>query len=378
MSMCYHPWVGLDISPQGEFKPCCKYTDVLAKDINEYESSLALDQLRQDFLAGKKPDGCNRCWQDEAAGLPSKRTLDNQYIFNNKPPNLKSLKALSMPFGNTCNLACRTCSSYSSSRWRQEAQNLRDKFPEIRIFGHNKFYRDSDYMQSIKDRTHDVVHVDFPGGEPFYSDGGVHSDFLVHLAQHNPENISLHYTTNGTKMPTREIKELWELFKSVEVQISIDGVTDHFEYNRWPAQWITFLLNMSKWQELRLANKNIRLSVSHTVSIFTIWNLPEFMDWCYRMNLPEPYLGLVSNPKHYSITVFPEESKHKIENKLKDYPKLQPIVRAMWAKDDSELLDTTIKYVKILDKQREQNFQQTFPETYQLLGERCQTLYQLY
>jgi hypothetical protein len=96
------------------------------------------------------------------------------------------------------------------------------------------------------------------------------------------------------------------------------------------------------------------------------------------MSLPEPYLGLVSYPQHYSITVFPEEAKRKIEKRLADHPKLQPIVRAMWAKDDSKLLDTTVKYVKILDKQREQNFQQTFPETYQLLGERCQTLYQLY
>jgi cell division septal protein FtsQ len=77
----------------------------------------------------------------------------------------------------------------------------------------------------------------------------------------------------------------------------------------------------------------------------------------------------------------PEEAKRKIQDKFEqypEYPELMPIVRAMWAKDDSQELDTTIKYVKILDKQREQNFQQTFPETYQLLGERCQTLYQLY
>ena len=376
--MCYHPWVGLDISPQGEFKPCCKYTDVLAKDINEYESSLALKQLREDFIAGRKPDGCSRCWKDEAAGLPSKRTLDNQYLFNNTKPELRSLKSLSMPFGNTCNLACRTCSSYSSSRWGKESKQLKQYFPEIRSFGHNKFYRDEEFMNAIKDRTQDIVHVDFPGGEPFFADSEIHESFLAHLATGNPDKITLHYTTNGTRMPSDAVLELWQLFKEVNVQISIDGVAEQHEYNRWPSQWISFLLNITKWQQIRLANKNMRLSVSHTVSIFTVWHLPEFLDWCYSMSLPEPYLGLVSYPQHYSITVFPEEAKRKIEKRLADYPKLQPIVRAMWAKDDSKLLDTTVKYVKILDKQREQNFQQTFPETYQLLGERCQTLYQLY
>jgi MoaA/NifB/PqqE/SkfB family radical SAM enzyme len=283
-----------------------------------------------------------------------------------------------MPFGNTCNLACRTCSSYPSSRWGKESRDLKLHFPEVKVWGHNKFYRNVDFMQAIKDRTHQVVHVEFPGGEPFYSNSEVHADFLSHLAQYNPENISLHYITNGTKMPTESIQQLWKMFKAVDIQVSIDGVTDQFEYNRWPAKWGDFIFTLSKWIDLRIKNKNIRLSVSHTVSIFTLWNLPEFIDWCYRMNLPEPYLGLVSKPKHYSITIFPEESKHKIEEKLKDYPKLQPIINAMWAKDDSEHLDTTAKYVKIIDKQREQNFQQTFPETYKLLGKKCQTLYQLY
>lgn len=379
--MCYHPWVGLDISPQGEFKPCCKYTDVLAKDLPEYQSSLALKQLQQDFLAGRKPDGCSRCWQDEAAGLPSKRTLDNQYVFENQEPELSGIKVLSMPFGNTCNLACRICSSYPSSKWGQEARKLKPYFPDIRIWGHNKYYKNETFMEQIKDLTKDVVHVEFPGGEPFYADQDQHLAFLQHLAEHNPENITLHYITNGTRYPGSLITQIWERFKKVDIQISIDGTKDQFEYNRWPATWPNVLLHVGKYLALSHAWSNIQISVSHSVSIFTIYSLPQFIYWCERYNLPKPYLGLVSRPLHYSITVLPEEAKHKIQTKFEqypEYPELVPIIRAMWAKDDSDELDTTIKYVKILDKQREQNFQQTFPELYQLLGERCQTLYQLY
>lgn len=378
MKMCYHPWVGLDISPQGEFKPCCKYSTSLANNIDEYESSQELIQLRQDFLSGQQPAGCARCWRDEAAGLPSKRTLDNEYVFNNQQPDLTSLKVLSIPFGNTCNLACRICNSYSSSRWGREETKLKHHFPDIVINGHSKFYKDADFIQSIIDRTKNVVHVEFPGGEPFYADQEAHHNLIIHLENQGAENISLHYITNGTKFPDRALTDAWKRFKKVDIQLSIDGTRDQFEYNRWPADWSTVVHNIDRYLELKNSNANIQLSISHSVSIFTVYYLPEFLEWCSANHLPEPYLGLVSRPDYYSITTLPTTAKEAIENKFKSYDVLQPIVRAMWARDDSHLLDNTIKYVKILDKQRKQNFAKTFPELYQLLGEKCQTLYQLY
>lgn len=378
MTMCYHPWVGLDISPQGEFKPCCKYRDVLGTSFDEYENNPALAQLREDFLNNKRPDACSRCWQDEDAGLPSKRTLDNEYTFDNKPVALDSLKALSLPFGNTCNLACRICSSYPSSRWGAEAEKLVEFFPDMTIWKHNKFYKDPEFMQQVKDRSSDLIHIDIPGGEPFYADSDPHYDFLMHLLDHNPEQISLHYTTNTTKFPGKEMLYLWQRFKKVNVQMSIDGTDQQFEYNRWPAKWNSVASNILRWMGHQSHEKNIQLSISHSVSVFTVWHLPTFLDWCERHALPAPYLGLVSNPVHYSITVLPKEAKAALTKRLLPYPKLRPIVKAMLAKDDSDQLDNFVKYVKILDKQRQQSFAETFPETYQLLGERCQTLYQLY
>lgn len=382
MTMCYHPWVGLDISPQGEFKPCCKYTNTLGQSLDEYDQSLELKQLREDFLAGRKPEGCNRCWRDEDAGLPSKRTLDNEHLFYDRAPDLEGIKVLGLTFGNTCNLACRTCSSYPSSRWGQEAKKLEPYFPEIKIWGHNQFYKDPKFMTDLIDRLDNVTHIEIAGGEPFYADAKPHFHLLGDLiSKGRADDISLHYITNGTKLPGATIlRTYWLHFRKVDVQISIDGTKEQFAYNRWPAKWIDVLLNLQRWQEAKLENPVIQLSLSHTVSIFTIHALPDFLLWCDEHGLPRPYLGLLSRPDYYSITVLPKEGKEEIERKFKlyDMPELDYILNAMWAKDDSHLLDTTVKYVKILDKQRGQDFQQVFPETYQLLGERCQTLYQLY
>ena len=382
MTMCYHPWVGLDVSPQGEFKPCCKYNSTIATNLDNYASSSELLQLQRDFLAGKKPLGCNRCWKDEEAGLPSKRILDNRYLFNNEPPNLNGIHVLGLTFGNTCNLACRICNSYPSSKWGAESKKLAQYFPDIPIWGHNQFYKDPGFVDSLLSKLELVSHIEIAGGEPFYADDTLHQQLLTALIDNKQSNnISLHYITNGTKLPSHEILHtLWPQFKKVDIQISIDGTEKQFEYNRWPAKWPTMLENLNYWVDYKTKSSNTQLSISHTVSIFTLHGLPEFLAWCKDHGLPVPYLGLLSRPDYYSITVLPLSAKAYVEQKFLNYNmvELVPIVQAMWAKDDSNQLDTTIKYVKILDKHRGQSFRDAFPETYQLLGETCHNLYLQY
>jgi len=374
--MCYHPWVGLDISPQGDFKPCCKYKNTVAKSLNDYQSSQELAQLKQEFLNGNQPDACGRCWRDEDAGLPSKRILDNEYVFQNSAPSLDSLKVLSLPFGNLCNLACRICNSGSSSKWTQEEQRIKSIFPTINVRQPSTFHRDTEFIDSIKMMTSDLIRLEIPGGEPFYADKQLHKNFLEHFA--HPEKISLHYITNVTVWPDQELIELWKKFRHVDVQLSLDGIKEKFEYSRWPSDWNSVSLHVDKYLALKSEMPNLQLSISYTVSIFTLYNLPEFLDWCKTHGLPDPYLGLLTKPAHYDITVLPYSVKEEISRRFEPYQQLAPIVTAMWAQDNSKLLDITMNYVKILDKQRSQSFAETFPELYNLLGEQCQTLYQQY
>ena len=168
-NFCSLPWVGLDISPQGKFKPCCKYSNNIADNIDDYFDSDELKTLQQDFLNGSKPQGCTRCWRDEDVGIESKRQLDLKYALNGAMPILDGLKIVSMPFGNTCNLACRICSSSASSKWLPEAIKLQNKLPDLVIRDHKKFYKDQVFMTSIISRSMDPVLFEFPGGEPFFT-----------------------------------------------------------------------------------------------------------------------------------------------------------------------------------------------------------------
>jgi sulfatase maturation enzyme AslB (radical SAM superfamily) len=366
-TFCSLPWVGLDVSPQGSFKPCCKYSNTLASNIDDYFASTELESVKQDFLAGKRPEGCARCWRDEDAGLESKRQLDFKYTFGSVAPELDGLKVISMPFGNTCNLACRICSSSASSRWYTEALRLRDKIPEIVVRDHKKFYKDQTFMTEIVSRTNNPVLFEFPGGEPFLTGKKEHLSFLRDLSKTDASNLKLHYVTNTTIMPDTEFWDIWKLFKNVDLQLSIDGIGSHFEYNRWPADWTQSYKHIKEYQRLQQQYSNIQLSISHTVSIFTVYYLPEFISWCESEGLPDPYLGLLTEPLHYSTKSLPLPVAMAISERL-TLPKLEKIARDLLDNNSNDF-DKFANYVTIIDDDRKQNFSSTFPELYQLLKE---------
>jgi MoaA/NifB/PqqE/SkfB family radical SAM enzyme len=372
-SMCYHPWIGLDISPQGQFRPCCKFDAVAGHSLEEYQTSSLVEDVRQQFLQGQRPSQCHRCWRDEDAGIKSKRELDIQYYLDNQIPDLSHLQFLGMSFGNTCNLACRICNSSYSSRWQPEEKKIIEVFPDTKIHTHQKFYQDSKLLDQVLSLSTKVKSIQFSGGESFVTGVQEHLEFLGSLA--NPAEVSLHYITNTTVFPSDEFWQLWKKFKHVDIQLSIDGIDKHFEYQRWPANWESCLDNIKRYQQNAVGN--IKLSISHSVSIFNVLYLPEFIKWCLTNKLPVPYLGLVTTPSYYNITVLPKAAKEVVCSKLKG-GLMSNIAQAMMATDNSNELDTTLKYVKILDKQRNQSFPETFPELYQLIGEPCHNLYQQY
>lgn len=370
--ICYHPWVGLDISPQKEFKPCCKYSHSLADNLSGYQNSQDLVDLRNQFFAGQKPIGCKRCWDDENAGMPSKRQLDWKYTFNETVPDLNSIKILMLAFGNSCNLACMTCDSQSSTTWIKEEEKLKSTIPSLVIHKHHRFYQDENFLEQIKQIANKVSHVYFPGGEPFLTGTDEHLDFLDYLISVGADNISLHYMTNATIFPKEQFWEKWKKFKKIDMQLSIDGQDKHFNYNRWPADWEQVTENIKLYQIKEESDANLKLSIGHVISIFTVFYFPEFFKWCLQNNLRDPYISLLSYPKRYDIRTLPLAVKDKIKVKL-DRFKFKEIVEYMYQDDFSDTFNETKTYINLLDQQRGHRFSETFPEFYQLLKDaECQ------
>jgi sulfatase maturation enzyme AslB (radical SAM superfamily) len=176
--------------------------------------------------------------------------------------------------------------------------------------------------------------------------------------------------TNATIFPSQKFWDKWIKFKNVDIQLSIDGTDEQFEYIRWPAEWLQVNENIQRF--INEKKDNIQISISHTVSIFNVLYLPEFFKWCLQNKLGKPYLGLVSDPVIYSIKTLPRKVKQSIGDKLNRFM-FKEVVSYMDSEDLSDEFSTAIKHIQLVDQQRKQNFKDVFPEFYQLLkDEQCQ------
>jgi MoaA/NifB/PqqE/SkfB family radical SAM enzyme len=369
MTFCYSPWTNLDISPQGTISPCCKFQlkhydqqfNVQTNSLLEYVESDFLKSVRQQFMQNEWPAGCERCKIEEQNGIDSKRNLDFQRWqehYNRTTLENNKFITASVAFGNTCNLKCITCSSFSSSKWQQEYSDVyKQTFQPVH------FYQ-ADFVNTLISQMPNLVHLDIPGGEPLLSGVREQKQLLTHYVETGQaQSITLHYTTNASLFPNDSWLELWKNFREIDIQLSVDGIGSRYEYIRYPASWNTLQDMVARYIELEREQDNIRLSVSHTVSAYNILYVPEFLKWCSDTGLPEPWLGRVHHPLHMRPEVWPAAVRKIIQARLlEDSNSISRTWASMLNQDSSEFFADFVKYTTMHDKHRSLDFRTTFPE----------------
>jgi MoaA/NifB/PqqE/SkfB family radical SAM enzyme len=328
--------------------------------LSDYIGSAFLAEIKQDFVQGRWPQGCERCQIEEQHKIESKRQLDHQRWQQHYDQYLltdNQFITASIAFGNTCNLKCITCNPLSSSRWQQEYREIYDIDVD-----NVRFYRD-DFVAKFIEQAPNVIHLDIPGGEPFLSGMPEQQQLLKHYVDSGQaKNITLHYTTNATIFPDQRWWELWQHFKEVDMQLSIDGIGARYEYIRYPGNWNTLVSNVLQY--LTHQSDSFRLSVSHTVSAYNIYYLDEFVSWCYNIGLPRPWMGRVHNPPHMRPTVWEPMVKQKIVNYLSSSSDsdVQNWAKLVEQNDDSNMFEEFCLRLHQHDQYRNTNFATTFPE----------------
>ena len=174
-------------------------------------------------------------------------------------------------------------------------------------------------------------------------------------------------------MPDERFWERWTKFKKIDMQLSIDGIDKVFEYTRWPGIWSEVYDNIKTYQNKQAIYNNIQLSISHTLSIFNVFYVDDFLQWCRDEQLPKPYIGLVFRPDYYSVAMLSKDTKAYLQNKLVD-PHSQQILSYMTGEDNQHLLEKAFKYIITLDEHRNQKFSESLPEFYNVLKDTCSVL----
>lgn len=357
MSLCLAPWANLDIGPQGDIAPCCKFQsskkyNIQTHSLEDYLHSDLLTELKQSMTNGQWHPGCVRCRIEEENGIASMRQLSEPRWQQHAD---KGISTASIAFGNTCNLKCITCGSYNSSKWYQEYRD---------VYGAEyhpvKFYK-KNLVSTIVKNAPNLVHLDIPGGEPFLSGVNEQQEMLeYYIDSKQSRDMSLHYTTNATMWPDSTWWKLWNHFGRVEIQLSIDGVGSRNDYIRFPSRWSDVAANAVRYAQLVLPN--FQLSVSHTVSAYNIFYLDEFVSWCYTTGLPKPWLGIVHNPAHMRPAVWPDKTFILEKLQQSSYDFISDWISFLQSRDDSAYFEKFKNKTQEHDTYRGTDFAITFPE----------------
>lgn len=393
---CVLPWISLEASPIGTVRPCCLAEDEICNDSgNKFDLRTAdfgaiqnggqMQRLRQEFLDGKQPQTCRKCWNEEAAGRTSKRMhtlsrlqhvdMGDQWTINAKP-----LMFLDLKLGNICNLKCRICGPWSSSQFATE--EIQAIVPEQRrqsyayqMLRAGAWPRENQqFWQQIDQHLSDIRYIEFTGGEPFLIQE--HFDMLQGIVDRGiAHNVEIHYNTNGTQYP-ESAERIWRHFKTVEIAFSIDDVGPRFEYQRSNAVWSEVCANLDRFRDLKEIYPNIVLQICTTVNVFNIFYLDQVADWIARNreSFNFVYWNMLHEIWYFSIARLPQAAKDQLTQHLNSckFPRefteeIQRIVEFMNQGESSDGTDM-LAAMRQLDTRRGQSLVTVAPELAKIVG----------
>ena len=398
-SLCILPWVSLETSPVGTARPCClaedEITDASGNKMSVKEHSLDdiinsdyMKKLRQQFRNGEKPETCKKCWVEEAAGRNSKR-INTQTKFKDIIKDVPVLQDsvdnvwfLDLKLGNICNLKCRICGSWSSSKWAGEeidylkaqgaTKEQQRQHTAYQMLKQGAWPRESDlFWESLDELLPNIRYLEFTGGEPFMIKE--HFELLERAADLGyAKNIRIHYNTNGTIYP-EEFVEVWAKFEHVEIALSVDNVGKRFEYERYLANWDEVNKNVRKFEALKQSTRNIDLQLCFTVNILNVLYLDELLDWAKNINFDTLHWNMLHGPYEMSIACLPEYAKEKVIEVLSnktfeqkhqgEVANIVSMIRNGTSTDRDELFEK----LSVTDKYRKEHLSQTHPELAEIL-----------
>ena len=415
-NFCILPWTHLTVSSVGNVSLCCNNMEIEHADTGElwenlygrvsseikelFAGNVKTDDVedmwngsyykdaRKSMLAGKKHWACSKCWREEEGGMVSDRMQANklmsmsniEYLVNNTnedgffdmPP-----RELRFVLGNVCNLQCQMCGPSNSSSWaslwtrvsKKEGFKVPKEWSDPTTYDWAR--KPIVWTKQFQPLMKYCQFMYLLGGEPFLAPE--HYDLLQYCVDNNySKNIVLRYNTNCTIPISSKTLRLWEHFKFVDMQLSIDAVEEQNDYIRYPSKWETIM----KFTDFidKETPENIGGGIFSTVSITNVYYLPELMDWVDSQNFkkitPINYLNMVHMDEKQNIQALPLNAKKIVDQRLTSwydthnkpkYSRVTQVIEFMYREDLSKLYPEFIRNHGDLDRIRGTNFYEAFP-----------------
>jgi hypothetical protein len=344
----------------------------------------SLENLRQKFLNGEKPTECNRCWDEENAGVQSLRlrTLDTypdayqELVKTNKWQD--GPLEIVIKTSNVCNLACRSCAGWDSSYYWPEGKFYQKTYQTTEFSKISGTIKQSNHFMQARPKMYhpadlwtntdlaNVLKINFFGGEPLLDKE--HPKILERLVETRRSHlVTLFYSTNCQQKASKRLVKLWSKFKKIEIFFSIDGINEQFSYLRWPGSWGKTQTNVDWFLELPKQYPEVEwyFQGSQCVSILNIASYWHTTNWL-KNKLGNVYFNIVDHPNYLKMTNLPESAKEKLQDQIPDKHIRQYLLNEP---TDFTALKQMIIWTKRQDQYRNQDFTKVFPDTYELIKE---------
>jgi MoaA/NifB/PqqE/SkfB family radical SAM enzyme len=345
---------------------------------------------RQDFLYdlrnGVEHPNCIKCWQKERVGIKSKRQISNEIFKHN---NKSTPQFIDLKWGNVCNLNCRHCNPWTSSKWLKEWYEADTTRNQSYIEYLNEFKStQKSYHHNNTENFHknffkwfsNSEHLMLYGGEGMYVKD-VQKMFEYAINSGTATDIDIYINTNGTIYSERWI-EIFKQFRSVKLAFSIDGIGQSFNYIRHGAEWNNVVENYKKYTAI----KNIQTQIVTTVFTLNVYDIVDIVYTIYKELDSVPAVNFVYGPEWWDIRILPDNIKQHIHNRninkldkikqsltdteyQKIYEQIDQVQRFLLdtVKDSENKYQKMMHWIKSIDKNRNENFQNVFYEYNQLL-----------
>lgn len=398
---CPLPWIHTSIHTTGRVRSCCiakeeiedngQRLDVINNSFSEIINSSSMRDIRGYMRMGKKHPNCATCWIDEKNGKASKRIYETQLsswlhgpIDYDKEPTV--FKDIQLGVGNICNLKCRTCSPFCSTKWIKEYKDSTGQ--DSATFNNltkNKQTIGSKFWEDFEEWSQTVGRLEIMGGEPFFmKEFEVLIDRLI--ANGSSENITISMSSNGTIFNGPLIEKIINNFKFLGIQFSIDGFSqEHFDYLRHGDDWKNVLSNLKKFYFLHQSYPTFIMGLTLTLSqinMFYIREMHQQIEKFAKDSVKEfkIFNNVVHYPSYYSSSCMPEELKEQYLDKIQNPTKyglnewdpekynteIKPLINQVISKSKESDWAAFVKETNRADAYRGESFSETFPELWEL------------
>jgi sulfatase maturation enzyme AslB (radical SAM superfamily) len=337
--------------------------------MEEISNNEWLQGLRHSLQYGIRHKNCKACWEEEDAGMTSKRQRDTDF---DAPLPDTTVSILDLKLGNLCNLKCRICNPYNSSKWFQEWADVRVDSSSLSHFTENiksiktLWDDDSKIWDNLEAAMPNVTHMELYGGEPFLIKRLW--ELLAFTKQAgNSKNISIHFNTNGSVSLTDEQWSILQEFKAVDFQVSLDDVGARHTYQRHPSDWNVVRENVLKFKSVPWLKMNTNI----TISMYNLYYIDESSQQIFDEFGTDVYFNQLHRPDTLSITHLSPEIKSILVDKMKNARAfkrdIDNTLNRVATDPNPELVKKFLQETEIHDKYRNESFSATFPEWYELL-----------